>query len=122
MVELLDQVAAQGVGATGNTTDPAAAFGTTEGWIDMWISDDGQFLYQLFGLTGSIGVYEINGTTLTFIEEINGDLPTNNTQGIVSVGGPVGDAPTAPAPPVASGPAVGAVELEAFLKNLKEKK
>ncbi|MEL7246994.1 MAG: hypothetical protein AAFO03_01205, partial [Bacteroidota bacterium] len=35
-VELLDQVAAQGVGATGNTTDPQAAFGTTEGWIDLW--------------------------------------------------------------------------------------
>ena len=29
VVELLDQVAAQGTGATGNTTDPAAAFGTT---------------------------------------------------------------------------------------------
>ena len=87
-IELLDQVAAQGIGATGNTTDPAAAFGTTEGWIDMWISDDGQFLYQLFGLTGSIGVYEINGTTLTFVEVIEGDLPTNNTQGIVAVGQP----------------------------------
>ena len=36
-IELLNQVAAQGVGATGNTTDPAAAFGTTEGWIDLWI-------------------------------------------------------------------------------------
>ena len=37
VVELLNQVAAQGTGATGNTTDPAAAFGTTEGWIDLWI-------------------------------------------------------------------------------------
>lgn len=36
-IQLLDQVAAQGVGATGNTTDPAAAFGTTQGWIDLWI-------------------------------------------------------------------------------------
>ena len=91
---MLDQIAAQGTGATGNTTDPAAAFGTTEGWIDMWISDDGQYLYQLFGLTGEIGVYGINGTTLTFIEKISGDLPMNNTQGIVSVGQP------AAAPPV----------------------
>ncbi len=85
-IALLDQVAAQGTGATGNTTDPAAAFGTTEGWIDMWISDDGRYLYQLFGLTGSIGVYEVNGTELIFVEEIKGDLPSNNTQGIVAVG------------------------------------
>ena len=99
-IELLDQVAAQGTGATGNTTDPAAAFGTTEGWIDLWISDDGQYLYQLFGLTGEIGVYAINGTTLTFIEKISGDLPINNTQGIVSVGQPA----AAPAPPVAPVP------------------
>jgi len=95
-IELLNQVAAQGTGATGNTTDPAAAFGTTEGWIDMWISDDGKYLYQLFGLTGEIGVYAINGTALTFIEKISGDLPTNNTQGIVSVG-----QPSTVAPPVA---------------------
>ena len=96
-IELLDQVAAQGVGATGNTTDPAAAFGTTEGWIDMWISDDGKYLYQLFGLTGEIGVYGIDGTSLTFIEKISGDLPTNNTQGIVSVGQPAMPTPPAPA-------------------------
>ena len=88
-IELLDQTAAQGTGATGNTTDPAAAFGTTEGWIDLWISDDGKYLYQLFGLSGEIGVYAIDGTSLTLIEEISGDLPVNNTQGIVSVGPPV---------------------------------
>ena len=86
-IELLDQVAAQGTGATGNTTDPGLAFSTTEGWIDMWISDDGQFLYQLFGLSGEVGVYAINGTELTLLQEIGG-LPANNTQGIVSVGQP----------------------------------
>ncbi len=86
MVELLDQTAAQGVGATGNTTDPAAAFATTQGWIDLWISDDGRYLYQAYGLGGTIGVYEINGTELSLIEEITGDLPENNIQGIVSVG------------------------------------
>ena len=85
---MIDQVAAQGTGATGNTTDPGLAFGTTEGWIDLWISDDGQFLYQAFGLTGSVGVYAIDGTELTFIQEVTGDLPENNIQGIVSVGQP----------------------------------
>ena len=86
-IELLNQVAAQGTGATGNTTDPAAAFGTTEGWIDLWISDDGQFLYQSYGLTGEVGVYAIDGAELTLIQEIGG-LPQNNVQGIVSVGQP----------------------------------
>ena len=88
-IELLNQVAAQGTGATGNTTDPAAAFSTTEGWIDLWISDDGQYLYQCYGLTGEVGVYAINGTELTLIQEIGG-LPQNNVQGIVSVGQPSG--------------------------------
>ena len=85
-IELLNQVAAQGVGATGNTTDPAAAFGTTEGWIDLWISDNGRYLYQAYGLTGTVGVFEINGRELTLIQETTGDLPLNNIQGIVSVG------------------------------------
>ena len=85
-VALMDQTAAQGVGATGNTTDPAAAFGTTEGWIDMWISDDGDHLYQLHGYRGTIGVYEINGQNLNFIEnETGGNLPANNVQGIVAI-------------------------------------
>ena len=87
-IRLLDQVAAQGTGATGNTTDPASAFGTTEGWIDMWISDDNRYLYQAYGLTGGVGVFEINGRELTLIQEVEGDLPTNNIQGIVSVGPP----------------------------------
>ena len=84
---MLNQVAAQGTGATGNTTDPAAAFGTTEGWIDLWISDDGQYLYQCYGLTGEVGVYAIDGRELTLLQEIGG-LPQNNVQGIVSVGQP----------------------------------
>ena len=92
-VTLIDQVAAQGTGATGNTTDPAAAFGTTEGWIDLWISDDGQFLYQCYGLSGEVGVYEINGAELTLLQEIGG-LPQNNVQGIVSVGTPTDDSAT----------------------------
>ncbi len=84
-VTLLDQVAAQGNDtATGNTTDPASAFGTTEGWIDMWISDDGRHLYQLQGLRGAISVYEISGSSLSLIEVETGDLPPNNTQGIVA--------------------------------------
>ena len=83
-VTLLNQTAAQGVGATGNTTDGASAFATTEGWIDLWISDDGNHLYQLQGLTGAISVYEIDGATLNLVEVQSGDLPDNNVQGIVA--------------------------------------
>ncbi len=83
-VSLINQTAAQGTGTLGATTGPEA-FANTDGWIDLWISDDGQFLYQLFGLDGTIGVYRINGQSLEFIEEITGDLPDTNTQGIVAI-------------------------------------
>ncbi len=83
-IALINELAAEGIGA-GTTTDPATAFGTTDGWIDMWISDDGNFLYQLYGLNGTIGVFRINGSNLTLVEEITGDLPETNTQGIVAI-------------------------------------
>jgi len=85
VVTLVDQVAAQGIGATGNTTDPGAAFGTTQGWIDMWISDDGQYLYQLYGLDGTIGIFKVFGDRLQQIGEESGNLPDTNTQGIVAI-------------------------------------
>ena len=84
-ISLLNQTAAQGTGATGNTTDPASAFSTTEGWIDMWISDDGAHLYQLYGLDGTIGIFGVNGTSLTPIGEESNNLPADNTQGIVAI-------------------------------------
>ena len=83
-VQLLDETAAVGTGA-GTTTNPSEAFDRTEGWIDLWISDDGRHLYQLFGLDGTIGVYQINGSSLTPVQEVSGDLPTTNTQGIVAI-------------------------------------
>lgn len=83
-ISLLNQTAAVGTG-TGGADNGPDAFAVTEGWIDMWISDDGQYLYQLYGLDGTIGVYGVNGTSLNLIEEISGDLPDNNTQGIVAI-------------------------------------
>ncbi|KAA1243419.1 lactonase family protein [Aquimarina sp. RZ0] len=83
-ISLLNQTAAQGTGTLGATTGPEA-FANTDGWIDLWISDDGQFLYQLFGLDGTIGVYKINGQSLEFVQEVTGDLPDTNTQGIVAI-------------------------------------
>ncbi len=83
-VSLLDQSAALGTG-TGGADNGPEAFANTEGWIDMWISEDGQYLYQLYGLDGTIGIYRVNGQTLDFIGEESGNLPDTNTQGIVAI-------------------------------------
>ncbi len=83
-VSLLDQSAALGTG-TGGADNGPEAFASTEGWIDMWISEDGQYLYQLYGLDGTIGIYRVNGQTLDFIGEESGNLPDTNTQGIVAI-------------------------------------
>ena len=84
VVELLDQTAASGTGVGEIPTGPEA-FAVTEGWIDMWISDDNEFLYQLYGLDGTIGVYRINGQSLQLVEEVSGSLPETNTQGVVAI-------------------------------------
>lgn len=83
-VELIDQTAAQGTG-TGGADNGPDAFASTEGWIDMWITDDGAYLYQLFGLDGTIGIYRINGQSLEEIGRESGNLPDTNTQGIVAI-------------------------------------
>jgi 6-phosphogluconolactonase (cycloisomerase 2 family) len=84
VVELINQTAAQGQG-TGGADNGPDAFAVTEGWIDMWISDDGEFLYQLYGLDGTIGIYRVNGDSLDFVGEESGNLPDTNTQGIVAI-------------------------------------
>lgn len=83
-IELVNEVAASGTGAGSNITDGATAFQTTEGWIDLDITDDGDYLYQLFGLSGAVGVYAVDQGNLTLVEVVSGDLPVQNTQGIVS--------------------------------------
>lgn len=75
---LLNEVGARGV--PGTDEDP---FGTTDGWIDLWLSDDGRHLYQLFGLAGTIAVFAVDGPSLTLVQEVS-DLPEMNTQGIVA--------------------------------------
>ena len=81
-VELVEEVAAFGTQPT--STDPATAFATTDGWIDLDISDDGNFIYQLFGLSGAVGVYAVNGGSLTLVDTVTGDLPQQDTQGIIA--------------------------------------
>ena len=84
-LRLLEEVAAQGVSgfSTGGTTGPEV-FGTTDGFIDLDVSDDGRFLYQLEGLSGEISVFRVRGRSLDLIQTVDG-LPEIDTQGIISV-------------------------------------
>ena len=86
---VLNEVAAQGVSgfSTGGTTGPEV-FGTTDGFIDLDVSSDGSYLYQLEGLSGAISVYAVDGGSLTLIQDLTGYLPEIDTQGLVSVSGP----------------------------------
>ncbi len=73
------------VSAAGEPPSNDDPFGTSEGWIDLWISDDGNYLYQLLGLEGAIAVFKVDPDSkdLTLIQEVS-DLPVSNTQGIVA--------------------------------------
>ena len=88
-LNLLEATAAAGVSgfSTGGTTGPEV-FGTTDGFIDLDVSEDGQYLYQLEGLNGAISVFAIEGGSLTLIQELTGYLPEVDTQGLVAVSGP----------------------------------
>lgn len=76
------------VAAAGNGPSDSDPIGTTDGFTDMQKSDDGRYLYQLYGFAGIVGVYAIDadgfGSGLSLIQEVN-DLPLVNTQGIVAI-------------------------------------
>lgn len=82
-ISLINELEIQGTPAASDT-DPDIGFETTEGWIDCFTDEDGRFLYQLYGLDGTIGVFKIDGSTLSLVEEETGTLPSENTQGIVA--------------------------------------
>ena len=63
---------------------PPEAFSASDGFIDLSVNSNGDCLYQLYGLSGRIGVYKVSGSALTFMQEIGG-LPEKNTQGIVAL-------------------------------------
>ena len=82
-ITVTQEVTAEGSGT--KATDPSIAFGETEGWIDIATSENGEFVYQLFGLTGGIGIFQTNADgTLNRIGTKEGTLPSSNTQGIVA--------------------------------------
>ena len=86
-VSLQEQIAASGVSgfANGGTTGPEV-FGTTDGFIDLDVTADGKYLYQLEGLNGAISAYEINGdNSLSLVQQVTGFLPEVDTQGLVTL-------------------------------------
>jgi len=90
-LEVIETIAAQGTSGfaeEGVAVDGPTTFGTTDGFIDLDVSPDGDYLYQLEGLSGAIGVYELDGEGgLTQIQRLTGELPEIDTQGLVAIGG-----------------------------------
>ena len=76
-------------GLNPDTVPVSGAFRETDGFIDLDITDDGEFIYQLFGLTGGIGIYEVDGGSITQVETFRPEdediLPTFDTQGIIAI-------------------------------------
>jgi hypothetical protein len=75
----------------GIAADPAAAspLANADGYVDLAISADKNWLYQLVGLKGRVDVYEIDGLVAYNIarrqQVTTGLLPMDNLQGLVSV-------------------------------------
>ena len=94
-LNVLDTVAAAGVSGfsanPGEAIDGPTTFGTTDGFIDLDVSPDGGYLYQLEGLSGEVSVYALgaDGTgSLEHIQDFATDLlPEIDTQGIITIGG-----------------------------------
>ena len=89
-VDLIDVVAAAGVSGfaeEGVAIDGPTTFGTTDGFIDLDVSPDGNQLYQLAGLSGEIYVFDVEDDgSLTQTQIISDGLPEIDTQGIISIG------------------------------------
>jgi len=65
-------------------------FANADGFVDLAISPDGRWLYQLVGLKGRIDVYEVDTLVAFNIarrQSVTSELlPTDNLQGLVAVG------------------------------------
>ncbi|MFY9478888.1 MAG: hypothetical protein WAQ08_14680, partial [Aquabacterium sp.] len=78
---------------SGTPVDPASPtpLANADGFIDMALSGDGRFIYQLVGLKGRVDVYEVDTLVAFNIarrqQVTTGLLPMDNLQGIVAVAG-----------------------------------
>lgn len=83
-ITLLNGRAASGVAAVPNSPDMNAG---ADGFIDIAISGDGRYIYQLAGAQGAIIVYQIgaDGHSLSRLQRTSALLPRRDTQGLVTV-------------------------------------
>jgi 6-phosphogluconolactonase (cycloisomerase 2 family) len=80
--------------ASGRAADATAAspLADADGFVDLALSPDGRWLYQLVGLQGRLDVYEVDTLVAFNIarrqQVTTGLLPLDNLQGLVAVGVP----------------------------------
>ena len=88
-VDTIEVVAAAGTSAfetPGEEIDGSYGFSRTDGFIDIDVSPDGNQLYVLAGLSGSVYVYDVaSDYTLSLSQVLEGELPEVDTQGLVSI-------------------------------------
>ncbi|MDQ6680411.1 MAG: lactonase family protein, partial [Pseudomonadota bacterium] len=64
----------------------ASPLATADGLVDLAISSDGRYLYQLVDLKGSIDVFGVGpSASLTLLQKTAGLLPMSNSAGLLSV-------------------------------------
>jgi len=81
-ISLLNGRAAVGMPAVVGPTPLA----TADGLVDITVSSDGRYDYQLLGLRGTINVYSVGASgALSRLQQATGVLPMNNLAGLVSV-------------------------------------
>lgn len=82
-IALINTRAFTGMAAQVGAANPLA---NASGLLDLTVSSDGRYLYQLFDLKGSIYVFEIGtSASLTLLQQTSTLLPPGNSIGLVSV-------------------------------------
>lgn len=83
-IALLNARAASGTAAVPNSPNMNA---NADGFIEIAISADGRYIYQLAGAQAAINVYQVgaDGSSLAMVQRATGLLPRRDTQGLVVV-------------------------------------
>lgn len=86
-ITLLDARAATGVAAVPAVPNSPDMNAMADGFIEIAISADGRYIYQLAGAQAAIDVYQVggDGSSLSKLQRTAGLLPRRNTQGLVTV-------------------------------------
>lgn len=83
-VSLIEGRDVEGAAAEVGASNPLA---NADGFVDLTVSSDGQYVYLLLGLRGSIHAYSVesSGTLSPLLQATTELLPTTNSVGLVSV-------------------------------------